>query len=200
MATLTPKIQKALIVATKLHWNQTRKGDGLPYITHPYAVAFIVARYTHDEDTIAAAFLHDVLEDVQKDDYSDKQMIAEFGANVYEIVKGVSEEKDAGISKVEEKDTWEERKKKYLKNLAHDSEGSLIVCAADKIHNLNSMIDAYSRQGEAFFEKFNSPTDKKLWFYDEILKILKKSLHNDIVKELDKTHMKALHTFHLDIA
>lgn len=200
MSTLTPKIQKALYTATRLHWNQIRKGDGMPYITHPYSVAYIVARYTHDEDTISAAFLHDVLEDVAKDEYNDAQMIADFGENVYEIVKGVSEEKDASISKAQEKDSWEDRKKKYLDNLEHDSEGSLIVCAADKIHNLNSMIDAYRQQGDALFQKFNSPPDKKLWFYDEVLKIIKKRLHNDIVKELEDTYLKALHTFHLDLA
>jgi hypothetical protein len=44
---------------------------------------------------------------------------------------------------IDEKATWEERKMKYLFALEHDSEESLMVCAADKIHNLQSMIDAY---------------------------------------------------------
>ena len=191
---LTPKIQKAIIRATKLHWNQIRKGDGLPYlpyIIHPYSVAFIVSRYTIDEDTIAAAFLHDVLEDVKKEEYNDKQMIKEFGQNVFNIVKGVSEEKDASITKKEEKATWEERKRKYLERLRHDSEGSLIVCAADKIHNLQSMIDAYKVQGDKLFSKFNSPANKKLWFYGEVLKILKDKLNNKIVKELELVFKEA---------
>ena len=191
MIYLTPKIQKAIIRSTQLHWNQTRKGDGLPYIIHPYSVAFIVSRYTIDEDTIAAAFLHDVLEDVKKEEYNDKQMIKEFGQNVFNIVKGVSEEKDASITKKEEKATWEERKRKYLERLRHDSEGSLIVCAADKIHNLQSMIDAYKVQGDKLFSKFNSPANKKLWFYGEVLKVLKEKLNNKIVKELELVFKEA---------
>ena len=191
MLTFTPKIQKAIVRSTQLHWNQTRKGDGLPYIIHPYSVAFIVSRYTKDEDTIAAAFLHDVLEDVKKEEYNDKQMIKEFGQNVFNIVKGVSEEKDASITKKEEKATWEERKRKYLERLRHDSEGSLIVCAADKIHNLQSMIDAYKVQGDKLFSKFNSPATKKLWFYGEVLKVLKEKLNNKIVKELELVFKEA---------
>src|SRR4030066_162999 len=191
MLTFTPKIQKAIVRSTQLHWNQTRKGDGLPYIIHPYSVAFIVSRYTKDEDTVVAAFLHDVLEDVKKEEYNDKQMIKEFGQNVLNIVKGVSEEKDASITKKEEKATWEERKRKYLERLRHDSEGSLIVCAADKIHNLQSMIDAYKVQGDKLFSKFNSPATKKLWFYGEVLKVLKEKLNNKIVKELELVFKEA---------
>lgn len=198
--TLTTKIQKAIILATKLHWNQTRKGDGLPYIIHPYSVAFIVSRYTNDEDTIAAAFLHDVLEDIKKESYSDQEMIDEFGKNVYEIVKGVSEDKDASITKEEEKATWKQRKIKYLENLKQDSEESLIICAADKIHNLQSMIDAYRIQGEKLFSKFNSPADKKLWFYGEVLKILRNKLKNKIVAELQQVYNESVHLFKLDLA
>ena len=191
MYTLTPKIQKAIVRATKLHWNQVRKGDGFPYIIHPYSVAFIVSRYTDHEDTITAAFLHDVLEDIKRDRYSDQDMIDEFGQKVYKIVKGVSEDKDASISKAEEKTTWEERKTKYLKHLKQVSEGSLIICAADKVHNLQSMIDAYKQQGESLFSKFNSPPDKKLWFYGEVLRILKEKLRNKIVKELELVYKEA---------
>ena len=79
-----------------------------------------------------------------------------------------------------------------IKNrLKQDSEGSLIVCAADKIHNLQSMIDAYTVQGVALFEKFNSSPNKKLWFYSEVLKILKLKLKNKIVDELDVVYNKA---------
>ncbi len=195
MISLTPKIQKAILRATQLHWDQKRKGDGYPYIIHPYSVAFIVSKYTNDEDTIVAAFLHDVLEDVKKEKYNDEQMVEEFGQNVFEIVKGVSEDKDASITKLEEKAKWEERKIKYLEHLKHDSEGSLIICAADKIHNLQSMIDAYRIQGDKLFDKFNSPADKKLWFYGEVLKVLKAKLKNKIVEELELIYKEASDLF-----
>jgi (p)ppGpp synthase/HD superfamily hydrolase len=52
-------------MACRLHLNQVRKADeGLPYISHPFSVAWILSSYTDDEDTIKAGLLHDILEDV----------------------------------------------------------------------------------------------------------------------------------------
>jgi (p)ppGpp synthase/HD superfamily hydrolase len=50
-----------------------------------------------------------------------------------------------------------------------------MVCAADKIHNLRTMIAAYKERGESLWDKFNAPGNKKLWFYEEGLKVLRKA-------------------------
>lgn len=93
----TPKIFNALNRAAALHAGQKRKGDGLPYIVHPCAVAFILSEHTGDEDTIIAGLLHDVLEDVP--DFGGKKFKKEFGEKIFKIVKGVSEEKETGGAK-----------------------------------------------------------------------------------------------------
>ena len=67
----TSHIQKAINKAADLHRGQIRKGDGLPYIVHPFSVALILLKYTNDEDIIAAGLLHDVLEDVEGYEYED---------------------------------------------------------------------------------------------------------------------------------
>lgn len=180
----TPKINKAIIVASKAHWEQDRKADGSRFIAHPVAVAFIVSEFTDDEDVICGALLHDVLEDVPKEIYSKKQMLEDFGPNVVEIVEGVSEEKDASMDNEEERRTWKKRKLAYLKNLETDSEGSLMVCAADKIHNMQSTIDAYEVQGEKVWQAFNSSKEEKLWFHEEVVKIIERRLENPIVERL----------------
>lgn len=61
---LTSKIEKAINFAAQKHLGQIRKGDGLPYIVHPFGVAWILSGYSTDEDVIVAGLLHDVLEDV----------------------------------------------------------------------------------------------------------------------------------------
>lgn len=180
----TQKINKAIMIASQAHLGQIRKGDGTPFISHPFAVAWIVAQFTDDEDIVCAALLHDVLEDVDKKIYSKENMLNDFGEEVVEIVEGVSEDKDASITNVEEKATWKERKKKYLKNLESDTEASLMVCAADKIHNMQSTLDVYSVQGEKIWEVFNSSKENKLWFYNEVTKIIERKLNNPIVSEL----------------
>ena len=59
-----------------------------------------------------------------------------------------------------------------------------MISCADKIHNLSCMIVAYKEQGEKLWDRFNSPKDKKLWFYEEVYKILEQRLDSEMVKEL----------------
>lgn len=184
---LTNKIQKALDLAIRLHAGQTRKTDkNIPYSSHVVAVAWILSEYTDDENIIVAGLLHDVLEDVPREKYDEEKMREDFGDEVTDMVKEVSEDKDASITKEEEKATWIERKQKYLDNLKNDSYGALMVCSADKIHNLRSMAGAHREQGDKMWEKFNSPADKKIWFYEEVYKVLKDKLNSKIFKELEK--------------
>lgn len=187
---LTPKIQQALNFAAEKHSGQKRKADGLPYIVHPFSVAWIVNNYTLDEEVVVAAFLHDILEDVQGYYYNDLLNI--FGKRVAQMVEEVSEYKNPNASLPEdEKDSWLKRKKKYLKSIAAASPGALMICAADKIHNLRSMLDVYEIKGEIIWEKFNAPRDKKLWLYEKVYKILERRLPNKIVKELGRELKKA---------
>lgn len=173
------------MVASTAHLGQTRKGDGTPFTSHPVAVACIVSEFTQDEDIICAALLHDVLEDVPKKTYSKEDMLRDFGARVVEIVEGVSEDKDATISKEEERATWKDRKKSYLANLETDSEGSLMVCAADKIHNMQSTIAAYEVRGEKLWKVFNASKEDKLWFHRGVVKVIERRLENGIVSRLE---------------
>lgn len=186
---LTSRIQQAINAASRLHSGQVRKGDiNLPYISHPFSVAWILSNYTDDEDIIIAGLLHDVLEDVE--DYYYADLKRDFGDKVAQIVKGISEDKNPNVER-DDKATWEDRKTKYLAGLEDDSDESLMVCAADKIHNLESMVNAYQEKGEALWVDFNSPKEKKLWLYEEITKLLKERLDNPIVDELEKTYHRA---------
>lgn len=68
------QVHKAIARAAVLHQSQTRKGDGYPYIVHPYSVAMILAQYTEDEEILIDGLLHDVLEDVEG--YGAREMAA----------------------------------------------------------------------------------------------------------------------------
>lgn len=187
----TLNIHKAINTAASLHLGQTRKGDGLPYIVHPFSVSLILSNYTDDENIIIAGLLHDVLEDVEN--YSMQDMTRDFGDDVTKIVLGVSEDKNPGNNN-DEKKTWRTRKEKYLENLKKDSFESLMVSCADKIHNLTTLTDAYSERGEAVWDKFNAPKEDILWYYEEIIKIMNSNLDNPIVKELKDVHARFLKT------
>lgn len=168
---ISGKINLALKVASKAHRNQTRKGTDIPYISHPVAAAMIVSEYTTDENTVVACILHDILEDVEPTVYSEADMRNDFGDDIVEIVKGVSEDKNAG----EPEKPWIERKRGYLAHLdSIENEKPLIVSTADKIHSLTDILEEYDRVGDSIWQKFNASKDDELWFYDEFLKIIEK--------------------------
>lgn len=185
----TPLIHKAIDVSAKLHKNQIRKISGIPFIVHPFGVALIVSEYTDDENVIAAGLLHDVLEDV--DEYSDKEMIRDFGYKVYKIVKELTEDRDPPNSKANPKDSWDFRKKHYLSALKDDSLEALLVCCADKLHNLTCLLNEYELYGNNVFNKFNATKEQTLWFYSEALQILKSKLKSPIIDEYEKLFNKA---------
>ncbi len=185
---LTPRIQYAINRAAELHNGQMRKVSKVPFFTHPFSVAVILSEYTENEDIIIAGLLHDVLEDVPKYSYSD--MKKEFGETIANIVRGVTEEKSPRTKKTA-KETWMDRKATYLKKLKRDSHSAMMISAADKMHNLRSMMDEYRKAGDKIWGKFNAPEERKLWFYGEVLTVLKERLKNPIVKELEKTYEEA---------
>lgn len=170
--TWTPTVDRALAVAARCHAGQTRKADPTPYIAHPVAVAMIVSDFTEDEDVVVAALLHDVLEDVPPSVYSATDMTAEFGERVTELVRGVSEEKTAG----EQTPPWRVRKEGYLARLADGSPECLLISAADKVHNLRSMVTAHGRLGEQMWDVFNAGPEEKLWFYSSLAGIVTERL------------------------
>ncbi len=180
---LTPKIQKAVNYAADKHAKQKRKGDKLPYVVHPFSVAWMLADYTNNEDVVVAGLLHDILEDVKGSSF--EELAREFGKEVATIVRDVSEEKDPNVVTDKQK-TWEERKRKYLQHLTVSSDEALMVSVADKIQNLSSLVAAYHKRGEALWKEFSSPPDKKLWFYEEVFAIAKKRLKGGLVADLER--------------
>lgn len=181
----SPKIYKAINTAAHLHDVQKRKGDGLPYIIHPFAVTLILMEYTEDEDVLIAGILHDTIEDTA---YTKEQMQQDFGQRVTQFVLEVTEPPKPLA--------WQQRKDGYLQHLAGASYESKLICAADKLHNLQSMLAVVQKFGQNAYKSFNAPIDKKLWFYEECLKILKndEKIPKEITKAIENS-LEAIKTF-----
>lgn len=122
-----PLIQNAISFALKVHDRQQRKGKALPYITHPLAVGLIVSRVTNDEDVIAAAVLHDTIEDcIPRGSVTKKVLADQFGERVARIVDDVSE-KEKSLA-------WEKRKWQALQHIKSMDHDSLLVKGSDVLH------------------------------------------------------------------
>ncbi len=166
-------IEKATRISVFAHRGQTRKGDGLPYIIHPFMVALKLAHYNFSDTIIAAALTHDVLEDTK---FSEKELLGELGDEVLEIVKAVTHDDFL---------PWEEKKKKYIESVRNGPEGTKAVCVADKIHNMESLLVVYAEQGEDIWKKFNRGKEKKIQFENEILKMLKETWQHPLIDEYE---------------
>jgi len=172
-------IEQAIRAASVLHKDQVRKGQvPYPYITHLMAVAMIVSDYTTDEDVIVSALLHDTLEDT---DYTEKEIEDDFGGTVREIVCSITEPKIIS----NDRESVGAQKKQYLKQLMNASERALVVVAADKIHNMRSIVEEYYENHSEFTADFGTSLDDRLRMYQEISNTLNRKLHNAILTEFN---------------
>lgn len=177
----THNIHKALIFATQAHNGQTRKDTAkTPYISHPVGVAMILSEYTNDEEVIIAGLLHDVIEDCEVS-YEDLQTL--FGTRVADIVHEVSE--DIALKKTGEKESWKARKEGYLVNLHNDSVEAMLVCGADKIHNLMSLGDVLEVEGVSALHAFNASFEDTMWFYGEVVSVIRAGVPAEMVERYE---------------
>lgn len=169
----TDRISAAFALAALVHEKQKRKSTDIPYISHPMAVAAQVSVWGGSEDQFIAALLHDVVEDGG----AQYMPVIEqhFGKHVLDLVMACS---DAAPQRGQPKGAWIERKEKYIANLRSAADEVLLISAADKWHNLASILADAKQLGEVVFDRFIRQdferTDKKkivLWYYKELLAV-----------------------------
>jgi (p)ppGpp synthase/HD superfamily hydrolase len=164
-------VERAARLAARAHRLQERKADGSPYIVHPFMVAMALTRHGFPQPVIAAALVHDVLEDT---DVPARELEARLGREVLDLVQAVTNE---------ELPDWHEKKRRYIARVAGAPEGARAVAAADKIHNLQSLLAAWREQGPEVYRKFNKGMEDKLWFEREMLAMLRRTWSHPLVEE-----------------
>src|SRR5215467_9429287 len=130
---LGPRFLRAFEFAAQSHAGQTRKASTIPYIAHLMGVASLVFEAGGDEDLAIAALLHDVVEDCGGAPML-KQIRRRFGSKVAKIVDGCTDAYETP------KPPWRERKESYIQRLKSESPDTRLVSAADKLHNIRSII------------------------------------------------------------
>jgi (p)ppGpp synthase/HD superfamily hydrolase len=165
------RINHALAFAAKHHDQQVRKGTRLPYVTHPANVAIILARYGRDNPTVVAGILHDVIEDCVREAYTSDMLARrigeKFGTDVLAAVLSVTHRRvdDDGVEL-----SHEDRRDDYLERLAGAGEMARWVSAADKLHNVSTILADLRRtiDPETVWTRFSGGRESTLRWYRRV--------------------------------
>ena len=157
----TAFVDKAIKFAVDAHADTERRGKGFPYVIHTLEAMEIVATITNDPELLAAAALHDTVEDT---DVTIEQIRAEFGDRVAEIVDSESDKFDPGVS---EEDSWRDRKQAAIDRLSAASRDSKIVAMGDKLSNMRAIARDFNQVGDKIWDLFHAPggRDDHEWHY-----------------------------------
>ena len=145
----TDLLDRAIIFAVRAHAGTERRGKGFPYIVHPMESMEIVSTITSDQELLAAAALHDVIEDTS---VTREELQQAFGERIARLVVAESDTLEAGVS---EEDSWHDRKRAAIERLARASRDTKIVALGDKLSNMRAIARDYAVQGDDLWQIFH---------------------------------------------
>jgi len=160
-------VSEAIAFAVKAHDGMRRKKSESPYILHPMEAAVIVGTMTDDQNLIAAAVLHDVVEDT---DITIEEIEERFGRRVRELVESETEDKRPNLPPAS---TWRIRKEESLAVLKKTEDiGVLMVWLGDKLANMRAIYRDFKAEGVQMWQRFNQKdVTEQAWYYRSIVKL-----------------------------
>lgn len=147
-------LDRAIVFAVKAHAGTERRGKGYPYIVHPMEAVEIVSTMTPDQELLAAAALHDTIEDT---DVTYEDLEKEFGKRVADLVEAESDKFTSGVS---ESDSWRSRKQAAIDRLAHAPYEAKMVALGDKLSNMRAIWRDWTVKGDELWKIFHAPGGK----------------------------------------
>ena len=149
----TDLLDRAICFAVQAHHNTERRGKGFPYIVHPMEAVEIVSTITADQELLAAAALHDTIEDT---DVTVEQIREAFGDRVAELVHAESDQINGELfNGANEEETWHARKQAAIDRLAKASHDAKIVALGDKLSNMRAIWRDYQIKGDDIWNIFH---------------------------------------------
>lgn len=173
--------ERAIDLAVRAHCGMVRKKDGSPYILHPLEAAVIAGTMTRDEEVLAAAVLHDAVEDTEATLEDVRECC---GDRVMELVAAETEDKRHDQPAAA---TWRLRKEESLRDLRDSGDKAVkILWLSDKLSNVRSFYRLWKVQGDAIWNGFNEKNvSEQAWYYRTIALLLEDLKDTDAWKEYD---------------
>lgn len=171
-------VEEAYLFAAKAHKGMKRKGSEIPYFVHPMEVAYYAMLLSGRSDVVAAAVLHDVVEDTK---YSLSDIVNLFGMQIAELVACESENKREDIPKNE---SWRVRKEEFLQHLADSAIEVKMIALADKLSNVKSILKDWKVIGDDIWNRFNMKDSRQHeWYYRSVATYTKELSDHSLWKE-----------------
>ena len=165
VAQRSPLVHAAYEKARIAHAGQVRNGSGgMPYIDHPVRVAALLDEHGYGEEVLAAALLHDVVED---SDTGLDELREQFGDVVAGLVGSMTDDESI--------DPYRERKAEHRERMAAAPAEAMAIYGADKLTNVTTLAEAYAAEGDAVRDEFKVPIELKLEIWEEDLKLLRET-------------------------
>ena len=160
-------VSEAIAFAVRAHDGMRRKKSDAPYILHPMEAAVIVGTMTDDQNLIAAAALHDVVEDAG---ITIQEIEEKFGKRVRELVESETEDKRADLPP---ESTWRIRKEESLEVIKNTEDiGVLMVWLGDKLANMRAIYRDFKTEGVQMWQRFNQKdANEQAWYYRSIVRM-----------------------------
>ncbi len=155
-------LRDALTLASEAHAGQIRNGSGgMPYLDHPIAVAELLASNGYGEVVLAAALLHDV---VEESDTPIEDIRARFGEPVATLV--------AALTDPEQIEPYQQRKDAHRTQVSEAGPDALAIYAGDKLANIRALRRVYASEGETVGDQLKAPLDIKVAVWGADLELL----------------------------
>jgi len=165
----------AIEFAAAAHRGQYRKGSQIPYLMHPLSAARTVIDAGCAEHVVAAAILHDIIEDTP---HTADDIRSRFGGRVAELVEACSEPNHS-------QDSWEVRKQRTVDLLSTtEDQEILMVAIADKLDNIRSIREDFALRGEETWKRFRRGRDKQAWYYRSLGDAFSRRMETDAGRRL----------------
>jgi (p)ppGpp synthase/HD superfamily hydrolase len=159
----SPLVRTALERARSDHEGQVRNGSGgMPYVEHPVRVAALLDEQGYREEVLAAALLHDVVENSETTLDELREL---FGGEVAGMVGALTDDESI--------DSYKARKAEHRERLAAAGEEAMAIYAADKLTNTRTLREAYEDEGDAVRSEFRVPLEEKAEIWEADLELLR---------------------------
>jgi (p)ppGpp synthase/HD superfamily hydrolase len=159
----SPLVRAALEKARSDHAGQIRNGSGgMPYVEHPISVAALLEEQGHRDEVLAAALLHDV---VEESGTTVEELRELFGDEVAGMVGALTDDESI--------ESYRQRKAEHRERVAAAGPEALAIYGADKLTNIRLLRRTYAEKGEAIQDEFKVPIDLKAEIWEADLELLR---------------------------